>query len=546
MNSPRRAAGGRWRWLTLLAGAFLVLLAGCGRRETAAAAGIRTQTLLLGNYAEPADLDPQLVNAYTDFDVCNALFEGLTWIDEKSGRPVPAAAERWEVSAGGRVYIFHLRVNGRWSNGDPVTSRDFAYSFRRILLPSLGVQYAYMLWPIKNARAFNAGRLADFSRVGVEALDDTTLRITLEKPTPYLPALAAHNTWMPVHRATLEKFGRIDQRGTRWTRPGNLVGNGPFTLEEWTPNSRIVTVKNRWYWDADRVRLKRIIFFPIENAETEELNFRAGQLHATFDLPISKVASYRARDPLRLRIDPWLSTIYLIFNVTRPPLDNGKLRRALALAIDREALARDVLSGTRRPARSLTPPGCAGYTARAQVPDDFTEARRLLAAAGYPGGRGLPVFEAQTYTLSYQVRAMEAIQRMWQRELGVRVTIAPIEQKTLFQNEQSLNYAIAMSGWAGDYVDPSTFLNQFVTGGGNNWTGWRNPEYDRLIGESENTADNHRRYELFQQAEALLLEGSPITPLYFDSRIYLIHPALRGWTSSLLGFHRFRDAWLEN
>ena len=351
---------------------------------------------------------------------------------------------------------------------------------------------------------------------------------------------------MPVHRATVEKFGRIDQRGTRWTRPGNLVGNGPFLLQEWTPNSRIVVAKNRRYWDADRVRLERIVFFPIENTESEELNFRAGQLHVTFDVPISKVASYREHDPLRLRIDPWLSTIFLIFNVTRPPLDNVKLRRALALGIDREALARDVLSGTRRPARSLTPPGCAGYSARARVPDDFAAARRLLAEAGYPGGRGLPVFEAQSYTLSYQVRTMEAIQRMWQRELGVRITISPIEQKTLFQNEQSLNYTLAMSGWAGDYADPSTFLNQFVSGGGNNWTGWGSAEYDRLIAAAGNTADNRRRYELFQRAESLLLEDSPLAPLYFDSRIYLIHPALRGWTPSILGYHRYNDAWLEN
>ena len=261
--------------------------------------GIRTQTLLLGNHAEPQDLDPQIIDAYTDVTMAYALFEPLTVINEKTTLPGPAAAERWEVSPDGMVYTFHLRSKGRWSNGDPVTAEDFVYSFHRILLPALGVQYSYMLWPIKNAKAFNAGTLTDFDQVGVVAIDDLTLKITLERPTPYLPALAAHNTWMPVHRATLDKFGGMGQRGSKWTRAGNLVGNGPFTLQEWTPNGRIVVAKNPQYWDAAHVRLNQIVFFPIEDTETEELNFRAGQLHLTYEVPISKsqVAAYRDHDP---------------------------------------------------------------------------------------------------------------------------------------------------------------------------------------------------------------------------------------------------------
>jgi oligopeptide transport system substrate-binding protein len=215
-------------------------LAGCGRRETPAEAGLRTQTLLLGNGAEPQDLDPQICTAYTEYNILIALYEGLTSIDEATSQPVPGVAESWEASPDGLVYTFHLRADARWSNGDPVTADDFVFSFHRILSPGLASEYSYMLYAIRNAEAFNNGRLKDFSQVGVRALDPRTLQIRLGGTCPYLPTLAAHQAWWPVHRPTIEKFGRFDQRDTAWTRPGNLVGNGPFELAEWTPNARIV------------------------------------------------------------------------------------------------------------------------------------------------------------------------------------------------------------------------------------------------------------------------------------------------------------------
>ncbi|MEO7800170.1 MAG: peptide ABC transporter substrate-binding protein, partial [Opitutaceae bacterium] len=297
----------------------LVLLSaiGCGKRETAVEEGLRTKTLLLGNLAEPASLDPHIVNSLTDMNVLIALFEGLTLLDEKTSQPLPGVAERWEVSPDGLLYTFHLRADARWSNGDRVTARDFVFSFERMLLPKFAAEYSYMLWPIKNAEAFNSGKLADFSQVGVSAVDDSTLRIILERPTPYLPSLAAHNTWLPVHRATVEKFGRVDDRASRWTRPENFVGNGPFTLSEWAPNARIIVTKNPRYWDDAHTDLNRVIFYPTENTETEERNFRAGQLHVTFDLPKGKIATYRALSPSPLRVEPLLNITYLNFNVTK-------------------------------------------------------------------------------------------------------------------------------------------------------------------------------------------------------------------------------------
>jgi oligopeptide transport system substrate-binding protein len=499
----------------------------------------------VGNGAEPADLDPQSMSVLMDSQIAYTLFEGLTKLDPKTSEPVPALAENWDVSPDGRVYTFHLRPDGRWSNGDPVTATDFAYSFRRILSPNFASIYSYMLWPIKGAEAYNAGRLTDFSQVGVRVMGPRKLQVTLERPTPYLPALATHTTWLPVHRATIEKFGRMDEKGTKWTLPGNLVGNGAFTLAEWVPNSRIAVVKNPLYRDAAHTRLNRIEFYPIEKPEIEDLNFRSGQLHVTYGLPIARISSYREHSPADMRVDPELSSFYLFFNVTRPPLDNMKLRLALAHALDRDALSRDITKGAYPPARCLTAPGCGGYTCRTGITDDFALARQLLAEAGYPGGRGLPEIEVQCFQSDVATHMMEAIQAMWRKELGVRITIAQLETKTLYANQQSKNYSIAFSGWIADYADPSTFLGTMVTGNGNNYAGWGNREYDRLIGEAADTSDNAARFELFQRAEAVMLGEAPLVPLFFQPQVYAISPAVRGWTTTLVGFHAFERVWLE-
>jgi oligopeptide transport system substrate-binding protein len=544
-GTGRPDAGARGRFAGLLAACCAAaLLFGCARRESPVEAGIRTRTLLVGNGAEPADLDPQVILAYTDSNIGYTLFEGLTKLNARTSLAEPDLAERWEVSADGTVYTFHLRPYARWSNGDPVTAEDFVYSFQRILTPAFAAQYCYMLWPIRNAEAFNSGKISDFSLVGAKALDATTLQITLERPTPYLPALAAHNTWLPVHRSVVEKFGRMDEKGTMWSRPGNLVGNGAFTLAEWIPNARVVVVKNPLYWDAANTRLNRIEFYPIERPDIEDLNYRSGQLHVTYALPMSKVDTYRSHSPVDLRVDHVLSTFYLFVNVTRAPFGNLKLRQALACAMDREALSRDVTKGLYPAARSLTPPGCGGYTARARVADNFDEARRLLAEAGFPGGRGLPSIEVQCYQTEVPLHMLEAIQAMWLRELGVRITIAQIEQKTLFQNQQDRNYEIAFSAWTADYPDPLSFLGTMVTGGGNNWAGWSNGEFDRLLDEASRTADNARRLEMFQRAEAILLSEAPVIPIYYQPQVYAISPAVHGWTTTLVGFHEFNRIWL--
>lgn len=530
--------------LCLLSSALCLGLTGCGRRTTLAEAGVRTQTILLGNGAEPQSLDPHLVTAYTDQNILLALFEGLCALDETTSRAVPAAAERWDVSADGLVYTFHLRPGLKWSNGEPLVAGDFLFAWRRALAPALGAEYAYLLHPLKNAAAFNAGTLTDPATIGAEALDDRTLRLTLEKPTPYLPALTANPVWFPLNPRALAATGTATDRGNDWTR-GHLVGNGPFGFAEWRPNTHVKVTRNLHYWDVATVRLQAIVFLPTESPETEERNFRAGQMHVTHALPPTKLATYREQDPAALRVDPFLQTIFLRFNTTKPPFADARVRRALALAIDRPAIARSVLRGANPPAAHFTPPDLAGYTARASITADFDQARALLAEAGFPGGRGLPVVALQVRNDGQQPGMAEVLQARWAKELGVQLEIRTLEQKTWVQNQQNLDYMISGAGWIGDFADPVTFLDLFVSQGGNNWTGWQDAAYDDLIARAAAATDPAARLEFFQQAEARLLAEAPVTPVFWGARTYLLHPAVQGWEPALLGFHQYKKVYLK-
>jgi oligopeptide transport system substrate-binding protein len=514
----------------------LVLLPGCGRAARPATA---VDTLVIGNGAEPLDLDPHIVTAYTDQNILLALYEGLTAIDEKTSQAIPAAAASWEQSPDGLSWTFHLRPGLAWSNGEPLVAADFAASWRRILNPDLGAENAYLLYAIRGAQDYNEGRSKDPSTVGIETPDERTLRILLGHPVPYLPVLAALPSWFPVNPRVVASFKGMTARGAAWTRPGNLVGNGPFVLEEWQPNARIVVARNPRYWDAGSVALRRLVFLPVENPGTEERQFRAGQLQVTYALPLPKIGEYREHEPSLLRVDPFLQTFFLRFNTTRKPLGDERVRAALSLAIDRATLSSRVLSGAYPAAFSFTPPDCGGYTARARVAFDPERARALLAQAGFPGGKGFPSLEVQVRNDEVQPRVLEALQEMWRRELGIQVTIATLEQKSWLENQRTLAYAISTSGWAGDFLDPVTFLDLFVGSGGNNWTGWSDPAYDALVRQASSTLDASARPGAFQPVEAYLLEHGPVAPLYYGAHAYLIRPEVHGWEPALLGYHRY-------
>ncbi|MCC6414394.1 MAG: peptide ABC transporter substrate-binding protein [Opitutaceae bacterium] len=518
----------------------IIALLGCAPRETPVEAGIRTHTLLVGNAAEPADLDPHLATILTDQIIINTLFEGLTALDEQTTKPVPAAAESWSVSADGLTWTFHLRENLMWSNGEPLVAADFITAWRRALNPAFAADNAWYLFVIKNAEAYNAGQIADVATLGIAAPDDRQLVLTLEQPTPFLPALVSLPAWFPLNPRNLEKFHALDQRGQPWTRPGNLVSNGAYQLAAWQPNARIILDKNPHHRDAATAQLEHIVFLPIEKPDDEERNFRAGQLHVTFTLPVTKIAAWRARAPEQLRIDPLLQSNFLRFNTTRAPCNDARVRRALSLTIDRDLLARTVLQGSRLPAASLTPPHTGGYDAPNPMNVNAAAARALLAEAGFAEGKGLPAIELMVRNDEIMPRLAEAIQAMWKTELGVTATISQTEQKIWIQNQQTLNYAVCLSAWTADFPDPVSFLELFLSGGSYNWTGWTSERYDQILAQAAITNDAGQRFTLLRTAETLLLNEAPIAPLYFGAQTHLLHPAVKGWTPAPLGFRRFQ------
>ncbi len=527
--------------LGILAVAAL-LLTGCGKtqRQTAADRAAQEGILLLGNGTEPKGLDPHTVTGVTEHNLISSLLEGLVAEDPKTLKPVPGVAESWDISPDGLTYTFHLRENAKWSNGDPVVAGDFVFSFQRILSPGLAAEYAYMLYPLTNAKEFNEGKLTDFAQVGAKAVDDHTLVLSLHDSVPYFLQLLNHYSWWPVHPATILKFGAIDNPQTPWTQPGNYVGNGPFILKSWQTNQKIVVVPNPLYWDAATVKLKGIEFLAIDDTETEERAFRNGQLHVTYSVPLHRIEYYQKTEPDLLRIDPYLGTYFYRLNCTHKPLDDPRVRRALAMTINREQICRAILKAGQLPAYCLTPPNTGGYVCEAKLAEDLAEAKRLLAEAGYPDGQGFPELRLLYNTSEAHKVIAEAIQQMWKTSLGVQITLDNQEWKVYLDSMRRMDYDIVRASWIGDYNDPNTFLDMWVTDGGNNRTGWSNADYDRLIEAASRERDPAARFQRFQEAEALLVNELPILPVYFYVRATLIRPQVQGWYPTILDHHPYK------
>lgn len=531
--------------ICLLFAGLLGLFAGCAKHETAVQRGDRQQVLERGAGADVTDLDPQLAVNITEMDVASALFEGLVTEDPVDLHPVPAVAEQWDISPDGLTYTFYLRADAKWSDGSAVTAADFVAAWQRMLTPSFAAENAGLLYVIQGAEAFHKGATHDFSQVGVAASAPRTLRVTLEHPTPYFLSLLAHSAFMPVPLATVAKFGPATERGNRWTRPGNLVGNGAFTLKTWRPNDIIEVEKSPTYWDAAHVRLNEIRFHPYDSVDAEDRAFRAGQLHVTYVLPFGKADTYRRESPQLLRSDAYLDTYFLRFNTRRAPLDDVRVRRALALAIDRTALVERVLRAGQRPATAITPPGLPGYTPPAGIGTDGAAARKLLADSGFPDGRGFPPVELLFNTSENLRIVAEAVQEMWRRELGLRIDLVNQEYKVVLSQRRAGQYQILLSDWVGDYLDATTFLDPWRSDSANNHTGWGSADYDSLLFNAARTSDTAGRAALLQQAETLMLEAAPIVPLYYNAHTFLLQPSVKGWHSTLLDHHPYKAVWLE-
>ena len=490
--------------------------------------------LVFLNGAEPETLDPSLITGQPEMRIAAALFEGLTSYDEH-GQLVPGVAEKWDISSDGRVYTFHLRKNARWSNGLPVTARDFRDSWRRTLAPETGSEYAYQLYYIRNGRPFNEGRLTNFSQVGVLALDDWTLDVTLDNPTPFFLDLCASSPLFPIPLATVQKWG------DDWIKPGHLVGNGAYNLAAWRINDRVRLVKNPFYWDAYHVGMASVDALPISRANTAYNFYASGQADLIIDkglTPLALIGDLRNRPDFHSA--PFLGDFFIRFNVTRPALKYPRVRRALALVMDKHFIVEKITRAGERPADSLVPPGCAGYRSPPGPGYNPVEARRLLDEAGYPGGQNFPLLTFLYNESDVNEAIAVELQSMFRRELGVNLTLQRQEWKTYLNSMDSLDFDLCRSSWVGDYDDPNTFLDMFVTNGGNNRTGFASPEYDKLIADAAREVDQNKRFDIFRKAEHMLVsEAIPIVPIYFWVGIQFYDGTrLGGIAANLLDEHR--------
>ncbi|MGC1295107.1 MAG: peptide ABC transporter substrate-binding protein, partial [Alloacidobacterium sp.] len=369
---------------------------------------------------------------------------------------------------------------------------------------------------------------------------DQTLRLELVGPTPYLLSMVQHDSWLPVCPSAILKFGSIDTRDSKWTRAENYVGNGPFKMKSWYPNDVIEVVRNPLYWDAANVKLNGINFYSIENLNTQERAFQAGQLHKSDQIPLDKVPYYRRAHPELIRIDPYEGVYFYRINIARKPLDNPKVRLALSLAVDRDAIVKNILREDQKPATGYTPPGMGEYQPLHRTTYDPVRARELLAEAGYPNGKGFPKFTIHFNTLESHRAIAEAIQQMWKEELNIEVALENQEWKVYLDTQNNKNYDLSRSAWIGDFMDPVTFLSMWTSGNGNNNTNWGNPKFDALIEQAARTGDPERRLGILHDAEDLFLSELPVVPVYWYTNAYLIQPSVQNWNPLVLGNHNYK------
>ena len=519
----------RISYSSTLVALLALTLSACGGGEKNVVSGNTTGYLHYGNGAEPQGIDPHLVTGVPESHIVRALFEGLAVKNPITLEPEPGVAERWEISPDGTVYTFFINPQAKWSNGEPVTASDYVWSWERALHPETGSLYAYMLFPVVNAEKFASGAIDDFAEVGIKSLDAQTLRISLNAPTPYFLQLMDHYSTFAVHPETVLKFGGMSDRFTLWTRPENIVSNGAFTLKEWSLNRQIKIEKNPHYWDKSSVALEGVYFYPTENVVSEERMFRSEQLHVTQGIPLGKIPNYRAVQNSPYVQAPYLGTYYYLINTKKPPVDDVRVRKALSYSIDRDTLTRTVLRDTAIPAYSITPPDTLGYNPPKLFSFDPEQARALLAEAGYPDGQGWPGLEITYNTNEDHRKIAVAVQQMWKDELGIDVSITNQEWKVYLNTVSQGEFQVARRGWIGDYVDANNFLDLFLANGGNNNTGYANAEFDDIIlNQAPKAASREERYQLFFQAETMMMQEMPIIPFYTYTSKRLIHPSVSG------------------
>lgn len=581
---------------------FFVLTAGCTALSSdspyfGAVNPPEGQELRYISGSEPESLDPPMSSGQPEARIHMALFDGLTEIHPENSQPIPSMAERWEALRDNTEYVFHLRAGLRWSNGRPITADDVVYSLRRALTPALASRSAYMAYDIEYAQAFNEGGVFVRNRatgaflsdpanpglrvvlpgdpavrekalsapaltaardqefvpvraedVGVEAVDARTVRIRLMRPIPFLAGLVAHQFFRPVPREAIERYGDA------WTRPGNIVTSGPFVLETWRPYDRIIVVRNPHFWDAPRVRLDRITFYPLEDATTMMNLYKAGQVDAVYNHipPAAWVDSLRGKKDYMDK--PEAAIEFYTFNTTRPPMNDVRVRKAFNAAIDKAALAQ--YRRTAKPLTAFTPEGIfPGYPRPAGDPFDPARARRLLVEAGYGNAAGefdparFPIADVE---LSYNTtesnrQVAEFVQAQWRQNLGLVVPLKNMEWRTYMSVKSRLEYkGLGRMGWVGDYMDPFTFLALFSTAGGDNGTGWFDPTFVAMLEAANRETDPQTRYERLAEAEKMVLDVQPIIPLTTPATNWVKKPYVKGMFANPQTMHAWKFVYIEH
>ncbi|WLR91933.1 peptide ABC transporter substrate-binding protein [Shinella zoogloeoides] len=514
----------------LLAGAILL----------GASPALAEAVLHRGNAGEPQTLDQAHTSINIEEFILKDLYEGLT-IYDAAGKIVPGAAESWTVSDDGTVYTFKLRENAKWSDGSPVTAEDFVFSFTRVEDPKTAAGYANILYPIKNAEKANKGEVG-LDQLGLKAVDAKTLEVTLERPTPFFLELLAHQTALPVSKASVEK------NGADFVKPGTMVSNGAFKLVSHVPNDNLVVEKNAEYWDAANVKLDKVIFYPIDDQAASVRRFEAKEMDLVYNFSADQIDRLKKSYGEEVHVSPTLATYYYAFDTRQEPYSDVRVRRALSMAVDRDFLAKEIYSGSQLPAYSMVPPGMEGYEpamadfgALSQL-DREDEALKLMKEAGY-GEDGKPLkIEIRYNTNPNHERVATAVADMWKNTFGAEVSMVNLDVSSHYAYlQEGGKFNVARAGWVADYADAENFLALSTSGNKTfNYGQFKNADYDALMKKSYEERDPAARAKVLHEAEALLMKEQPIAPFLTQADLWLVSAKVQGWHDNAANQHLSR------
>lgn len=493
-----------------------------------------------GNGSEPGTIDPQMISGNVGSNIARDLFEGLV-AEDQAAAVVPGMAKKWNISKDGKTYTFYLR-DAKWSNGDKVTAHDFVFAFKRAVDPKTGTDYSFLLYPIVNAKAISKGE-KNPSSLGVKAIDDSTFQITLHEATPYFLSVLVRSVTFPVPTKVVKKHGK------NWTKPEHIVSNGPFQMQSWVPQSKMVLVKSKTYWDKNAVKLDKVIFYPTEDQNSELKRFRAGELHWTMEVPSAQLNYIKKNLAHNYKIGKQLGTYYYGFNTAVKPFNDINLRKALSYAIDRQIIVDKISRNGEQPAYGFVVPGT--LNSKPYLPEYATlsqkervkQAKALYAKAGYSKSNPLKM-ELLYNTSENHKKIAVAIAAMWKQVLGVQVNMVNQEWKVYLSSRREKKTQVFRAGWLGDYNDPTTFLTLFLPNEGLNDVSFNSDKYVTYIKQANKESDLNKRAHVLYKAEKELIDSFSFMPIYFYVNKHLVSDKLKGYTLNVMDHNRSKYMYL--